>query len=231
MKIQQKGFGIVVLMLAIVVIGLIGATGWYVYSRNQSTPQKIENKASEAYSFTPVSIDTSDWLEVQPFQGFSLKMPPDWSIDGGGQFSSQRIDGSIQNPQPGAEVFKHTSFFSPNITVSNPDGSSTPKALSEVTRGAKLALVMTLKPQASAPPKDPCAEAKSTYPGSEPEAIVFERHTACQLEPADTQYVFQIESSKVKYDMTLSFAPDTSYQARNEYISTARAVVESFRLY
>lgn len=88
-KLNQKGFGIVEIMLVVVLVGLVGGIGYYVYSQAQKNDEtsapssdssvKIEKKSEPA----PVAKDeTADWLLYEsPGGEFKIKLADGWSLE------------------------------------------------------------------------------------------------------------------------------------------------------
>lgn len=52
---SQKGFSPVVIVLLIALVGIVGATGWYVYSNNKKTNESLSNTQKAANS----TVDSS----------------------------------------------------------------------------------------------------------------------------------------------------------------------------
>lgn len=88
MKINQKGFGVVEILLVFVIIGLIGGTGYYVYNSQKKTNTALDNTAnsqsepqkSEDEEDNQETVDeTADWATFSSEDGhFSLKHPKSW---------------------------------------------------------------------------------------------------------------------------------------------------------
>lgn len=89
MKINQKGFSVVEILIVIVVVGLLGTVGWLVYDRQnnksdkekantaqtQTETQKVETPKQEEAK--PVD-ETANWREEKSTEfGFSYKYPSD----------------------------------------------------------------------------------------------------------------------------------------------------------
>lgn len=64
MKVNQKRFSAVEILIVIVVVGLLGAVSWLVYDRQKSN---ADNKNSNQFSATSFSLDTS-------------KLPEGWTV-------------------------------------------------------------------------------------------------------------------------------------------------------
>ncbi len=87
-KLNQKGFGIVEVLLVILLIGLVGGIGYYVYNqaqKNDETSQpsgdtsgKIEKKAE---TVPVVKDETTNWLLYEsPGGEFKIKLADGWSF-------------------------------------------------------------------------------------------------------------------------------------------------------
>lgn len=85
---NQSGFGAIEAILIVVIVGIIGGAGWYVWksqseanntlgnlSSAQNDPQKAEKKA------VPTVDPTKDWVVFKSDAGkFSLKYPSSWVV-------------------------------------------------------------------------------------------------------------------------------------------------------
>ena len=94
MKRDQSGFGAVEGLLMVIIVGLLGFMGWYVYhamqntnntykavtATNMSTGPKFGTKASKHATTTTKPADpTAGWTIVKsPDGSFSFKAPPSW---------------------------------------------------------------------------------------------------------------------------------------------------------
>lgn len=88
MNINQKGFGIVEVLIVVVILGLIGGTGWYVTqaknkanqtldsaSSAQTNPQKTEKKEEATKD------ETADWTIYEtPQNEYSFKVADGWKL-------------------------------------------------------------------------------------------------------------------------------------------------------
>lgn len=85
MKINQKGFSVVGILVVIVVIGLLGVAGWLVYKR-QHTQNKLEistattGSAKVADTTKPLPADTSTELTTYIDEYVSFKHPKNWIV-------------------------------------------------------------------------------------------------------------------------------------------------------
>jgi len=91
MKSNQKGFSVVEILIVIFVVGLLGAVGWLVYDRQNSTPKsldavlsKIRNDAKK--TFTNANFEPKyDWsAELSP-TSFNKVDGYDYSVSGVGK--------------------------------------------------------------------------------------------------------------------------------------------------
>lgn len=86
-QLGQKGFHLYIILLIVLLSGIIGFTGWYVYNAQHKTNQSTnENTTLVATitptpSITPTPDPTADWqaYENDKFY-YSVKYPADWEI-------------------------------------------------------------------------------------------------------------------------------------------------------
>jgi prepilin-type N-terminal cleavage/methylation domain-containing protein len=84
MKANQKGFSFAEILIVLVVVGLLGAVGWFVYGRqNNKTSETTETLNSQATA--PQKEKTSEAETVKQFDAtsFSLntnKLPKGWTV-------------------------------------------------------------------------------------------------------------------------------------------------------
>lgn len=81
MKANQKGFSVVEILIVVVIIGLLGAVGWLVYNRqnssNQSAGKSQSRQSSSAQTDTQTS--SSDYLVLADFK---VRIPLDDKTSG-----------------------------------------------------------------------------------------------------------------------------------------------------
>lgn len=82
MKLNQKGFSVVEILIVIVVVGLIGTVGWLVYDRQQnkqtttnapSTTQVNEQKPAEQTQATPKPLEKGTFGEKGEYGTFQAE--------------------------------------------------------------------------------------------------------------------------------------------------------------
>ncbi len=82
MKNNQKGFGAIEALLIIVLAGIIGFTGWYVYNANHKVSDNLspnKSKVTVVHKKTVASDPTSAWKPYTDNMGkFSIKYPKTW---------------------------------------------------------------------------------------------------------------------------------------------------------
>lgn len=86
---NNKGFGAIEALLIVVIIGILGFTGWYVWNSHKKT-NSIYNAANQVNSSTttypkgsakkkPAVDPTADWVAYSSKEGqYSLKYPKTW---------------------------------------------------------------------------------------------------------------------------------------------------------
>jgi Tfp pilus assembly protein PilV len=90
MKKNQSGFSAIEALLILVIVGIIGGTGWYVLQANKNTNNTLNNaglgtaaKSGKKISPAPTSPadPTSSWTSYSSKSGkYSLKYPSTWAI-------------------------------------------------------------------------------------------------------------------------------------------------------
>ncbi len=84
MKINQKGFSAVEILLVVLVVGLISAVGYLVYmNRHPKTATNSVTTASTVANTTKTSekpaVDPYEGWQAYSARGFSVKYPPKWT--------------------------------------------------------------------------------------------------------------------------------------------------------
>lgn len=87
---NQSGFGTVEIILIVIIIGLLGAVGWFVYDRNhnKATPSPAGTTTTTASTATKPVDPYADWQTITNPNGTwaSVKIPKTWQhivCDGG----------------------------------------------------------------------------------------------------------------------------------------------------
>lgn len=110
MKINQKGFIVVDILIVIVVIGLIGTVGWLVYDRQKS-------KTSE-----PLNTQTSTQQKDEATQK-AVTIPSDWqwftSKDGSTKFAYPKSWGNLVEKTEATQDTYDTKSFIGRVTISS----------------------------------------------------------------------------------------------------------------
>lgn len=85
MKVNQKGFSVVEILIVIVVVGLLGAVGWFVYdrqSKDKAEPVATKTETKEKEASTPEK-DTYEGMTKYTSEkyGIAFYHPKDWSTE------------------------------------------------------------------------------------------------------------------------------------------------------
>src|SRR5260221_2473378 len=80
-KNNQSGFGAIELALVVIVLVLLGATGWIVYQR-QATPSSTSTTTTNTTKPPTITTDpTANWKRVDSIGGaYSMKVPDGWKL-------------------------------------------------------------------------------------------------------------------------------------------------------
>ncbi len=86
MRVNQKGFSVVEILIVIVVVGLLGAVGWLVYDRQNNktnTAQTTQNTSVAKESETKKETDPyASWkTKCDDKAGLCFKYPSDWKVE------------------------------------------------------------------------------------------------------------------------------------------------------
>lgn len=94
---NEKGFGVVGVIIVILVLGGLGAAGWYVYDKQKdkdtaptsSRSQSVEDKKKQ--SKTETDTEAQAWHPVTSAQGgFSIRIPDGWKVANYGESNNIR---------------------------------------------------------------------------------------------------------------------------------------------
>ncbi len=78
---NQKGFAAVEALLIVLVIGLIGSVGWYVYQNNNNGKNNQTTEDSKSSKVDAQNDEYADWNTYNAkLGGFTLRYPRDWTV-------------------------------------------------------------------------------------------------------------------------------------------------------
>lgn len=81
MKKNEKGFSVIELIVALLIIGLIAAIGWIVYDKNRIQPNDTPTSKQETIKEDSQDDITKDWLAFKNTEGkFSVEHPDNWVV-------------------------------------------------------------------------------------------------------------------------------------------------------
>lgn len=232
---NQKGFGVVSIFILIAVAGL-GFVGWRTFDRIVEKRDSQPTQINQSYTFNPVDLDTTKWQLFDPFQGFILKYPADWQIEDSGNFVTvgRRVSGLIADTRTVNVTSKDTYFFTKDLeNMADENGyKRDKKSGDDISKGARIRLHMEAHEKASSA-EDTC----SYYNHQETEVLNFDTYKVCQVQIADASgkliygYDFRVDTDKVGYFLAISFSTNATKEQKDYYISVARQIVASYKLY
>ncbi|MES2970763.1 MAG: hypothetical protein V4702_00390 [Patescibacteria group bacterium] len=237
---NQEGFSAVAVVLALILLSAVGFAGWRIYKTTAQNQRETptNNQRTSAYVFEPVKLDTSKWLGYEPFQGFTLKYPSDWNVKDTGEFDTtqMRTSGLISDTSTVSVTSKATYFFSKDLEITaDENGYRQAKETGEVSKGSRISLNIRSR---GADKTDPSAEKTcSAYPHQQTEILNFNTYKVCQVQIANDNktevygYDLITGTSKVSYYLAISFNPKSTSEEKNYFVSVAREVVASYKLY
>jgi|GEM_PF-6235649 len=225
---KQAGFGVVPLFLIVLIFAFIGGEGWLLYHRSQL---KVSTASTYTYHYSPVPVDTSQWVSFQPFQGFSIKIPtpPDWHVADSGNFGPQAVGGTITDPQHQPFILhKTTTLFT---------SDANPQTFGDLKKGARITLNViyrdatykSLGYNTQQEPPYPCKYALLYWRQDQVESLPMPHFTVCQIKLADNQYDFKLFTEKYDYTTELVWGPHTSSYLKNYYLSLTRAFIGTYQ--
>ncbi len=140
MKKEQSGFGILYVVLVIVLIGLIGGTGWHIWKTNQENNQVLKNTESSSGSSVSLSSndeqqDTGAANEPDPTEGwtthssaegqYSLRYPAAW-LRAQAEYCLPELTMIAPNE---AALGKCASEYGGQVFISSSDGDTSAEAM------------------------------------------------------------------------------------------------------
>jgi hypothetical protein len=152
MKKNQSGFSAIAALLILVIVGIIGGTGWYVVQANNKATDTLDNaglgttaKAKKKKQTTPTPASqadpTTNWTAYSSKAGeFSLKYPSSWVKSNNSQYCDEhgslllgpntQAVGHCQSDNPG-QIFVSSNEGN-NVTSSELDPGTYPDAAKTV---------------------------------------------------------------------------------------------------
>ncbi len=128
------GFSIIEILLIVIVVGLLGFIGWYVYSQNNKANNSLKNtdsasktkpipqQNSEAQTAKPID-ETQNWKSYTRY-GITLKYPTDWGLKAND--NTQSTSTTLTSPEftddgtKGQQITVDEAQFTPSgLTVDN----------------------------------------------------------------------------------------------------------------
>lgn len=117
MKSNQSGFGVVEGLLILIIVGILGFTGWYVWhsknnaneNLNAAANTNLSTSSTKKKSTTTTGSNTSLKTGVLTYEKASFKYPGSWTI-----VSSSKTNGSVS---PGTDNVTLTSPTTLQVTI------------------------------------------------------------------------------------------------------------------
>jgi prepilin-type N-terminal cleavage/methylation domain-containing protein len=127
---NQNGFSLIEILLVLILVSVIGFTGFYVYSQKGSNSKDADASAAGKNAATN-SEPQSDHLEYKDPKGFSLQYPKDWKFVAKGTKTQDKDSGmnefSSNQFLPSADYPKI--LLNHQIAFSSFESTSTPSEL------------------------------------------------------------------------------------------------------
>lgn len=99
---NEKGFGVVEVMLVVVIVALIGVVGWLVYKGHHQATINTSTTSSEKPSTItktstntptqPVNSTASWYLYTSPGNSYTMRIPDGWNLEQNGTNSDAEFD-------------------------------------------------------------------------------------------------------------------------------------------
>lgn len=100
---SQKGFSAVETILLVIIVGLIGFTGWYVYTSNGKANKTLD-QANSVQNSTPTVKESNKTYESTAIKGLSFKYPTSWILENGETAFDGTDTTTLTSPQ-GSKVY------------------------------------------------------------------------------------------------------------------------------
>lgn len=99
MKHQQKGFAVLETLLIVIILAIIGGTGYFVWHSRQNTDKTLGNAAKSQPGIPKTKnepqISTTGWASfTSKLEGFAIRYPKDWEVVSNGELSTNPHNGS-----------------------------------------------------------------------------------------------------------------------------------------
>ncbi|OVE78965.1 hypothetical protein BVY00_01535 [bacterium G20] len=76
---NHKGFSAIEALLILIIVGLLGSTGWYIWDTKKKTDKNLNTAAQTEIKAAAQKDPTADWTAYSSKEGqFSLKYPSTW---------------------------------------------------------------------------------------------------------------------------------------------------------
>ena len=127
MKKNQKGFSLIEGLLILVIVGLLGGVGWYVWQSSEKTKQSLENVSTVDLK-TPVSSTKEDSTKVNKKEykddkrTFKFTYPFDWTL---------KVEDAPADSYDGQQKRR-------TVIIKSPDYASTQSVIEEVNKGSVI---------------------------------------------------------------------------------------------
>lgn len=141
-KSNQKGFGAVEALLILVIVGLIGFTGWFVINSQKETSKTIDqtNKSALVNNQKPAPKTTREYCA--PLEKLCFNQPKDWTVsyktDSVDADFGPPIENAVLSDPAGKNTLKFTSGIMGVGGVCLPEDSS-PQTIVEVKKTGLIA--------------------------------------------------------------------------------------------
>lgn len=108
---NQKGFGIVETLLILILVGLLGGVGWYVYDSNKKADDSLTNASNSTDAYpgakkNPAASDVYKGWKTYDKNGTYFRYPADWSVN----YDSENPTGVVTVKSPVDKEIKLVEF-------------------------------------------------------------------------------------------------------------------------
>lgn len=115
-RVYQKGFSAGVVLLCVVLVGLIGGTGFYVYKKANKTSPQVSQPAPNVSNTSPATAEDQEVPTDITFQeklGISMDILPGWEVVG----TTKQFEGAtfynwtVQKPEADGKILLSSTGF------------------------------------------------------------------------------------------------------------------------